>query len=183
MNSEFENPYLQALHVLLRQHSRSLQQLLKDLSNRLEALELGTARESEVQEEKVLYVETSRKEQYWLNYAQIATVAVLPRNTSGGWVQESALSQGAEQMIVICLTQPWNNAITVSIHRKGSARIVDPEKIPSIGDSVAFDANKLATTIAKAIHRREIDSLSTSYKMGNVESHTLEIRIEMGSLR
>ena len=183
MSSEFENPYLQALHELLRQHSRSLQQPLKDLSNRLEALELGAARESEAQEEKVLYVETSRKEQYWLNYAQIATVAVLPRNTSGGWIQESALSQRAERKIIICLTQPWNTVIVMSLHRKGSTQIDKPEQKRTVGDSVAFSANKLARSIADKINLREIDSLTTKYEMNNVESNTLEIRIEAIRLR
>ena len=71
----------------------------------------------------------------------------------------------------------------MSLHRKGSTQIDKPEQKRTVGDSVAFSANKLARSIADKINLREIDSLTTKYEMNNVESNTLEIRIEAIRLR
>ncbi|TVP76471.1 MAG: hypothetical protein EA353_11985 [Puniceicoccaceae bacterium] len=64
MPPEHENPYLAALHELLKQHFRSLHQPLKNLSGWLEALEVEAVKGNQFQEERALLVETSKKEKY-----------------------------------------------------------------------------------------------------------------------
>ena len=187
MNQE-ANPYLTALNELLKQHSHSLQQPLKELSDRIQILEVDAGKEG-VQENQPLFVQTSAGEKLWINYDQIVTVAVLPSKLPADSIFQGLPIQQAERTVVIYLSQPWNGAILLSLHRKikhQKDKDVSAYKKSAANEGVKSaneEAIKIADRIAQLLHQCKVEKLTLNLPPKEPASALLEIKIKavMGS--